>query len=311
MTARLADVLIAFAAFVVCGCGAADPTPFFDDARYLRFGVDPRVEADAVESQLLRAGFHVDAQAEGPFHVALGFVDSATPRTAIRIVTARGTVLSLDSETNVGTTRRYALLTPTNLRGVSALPEGEVFVREAGERADRTCIAGFRVGSDGALARIVIDAGAVIIDGCASELQDGDADGAIELVVHAAYSAFSIEDPPMVRVPLVAHGGGYRWVSGTSAVTMSLSEQRSQALQDLAAARRELNVDRAYRSAVELAALARFEGQRSGAQLKAFDEALRGLVLTGRQASTVEQARQLIRDGWSSADVTEEVPAAP
>lgn len=312
------------AALSVGGCGASDPTPFFDDSRYLRFGVDPRVEAAAVESQLKRAGFQLDARTEGPHHVALGLVDPASGRTALRIVSGRGTILSLDSDADPQATRSYTLLSSGNLRGVRALPIDEVFVQVAGERPDQACIAGFRVSADGLLSRIVIDAGAVITDGCASELQDADADGAIELVVHAAYAAFSPEDPPLVRVPLVAHGGGYRWVAGIGPVISLLREQRVAAEHELSAARRALDVDGAYRSAVELAAVARFEGASSGAQLKAFDEALRGLVLTGRQASTVEHARQLIREGWSLAeepdssmlppvegDASEEVPVTP
>lgn len=324
MDARPTPHWLALTLSVVAACGSAESTPFFDDARYLHFGVDPRVEADAVESQLKRAGFHVDARAEGPHHVALGLVDAAAERTAIRVVTAVGTVLSLDGDANIEHARRYKLLTPENLRGVRVLPQGEIFVLVAGERADEACVAGFRIDSRGTLSRIVIDAGAVIVDGCASELLDSDGDGAVELVVHAAYRAFSIDDVPLVRVPLVAHGGGYRWVAGAGPVVTLLHEQQEVARQDLLAARRVLNVERAYRSAVELAALARFRGEGAGAQLRVFDDALRGLVLTGRQASQSERARGLIRAGWHAdtdppvsselpmeTEAAEEVPAAP
>jgi hypothetical protein len=269
------------------------------------------VEAEAVESQFKRAGFHVASRTEGPHYVALGLVDASGLRTAIRIVASRGTILSLDSEDTPSDPRHYRLLAPANLRGVRALPAGEVFVQVAAERADEACIAGFRIGPEGTLSRIVIDAGAVTSDGCASELQDADADGAIELVVHAAFAAFSADDPPLVRVPLVAHGGGYRWVEGVGVVTALLNEQRVQAERDLVAARRALDVERAYRSAAELAVVARFQGDGAGAQLKVFDDALRGLVLTGPQAALIEHARRLIREGRLSIEEDEPLPAAP
>lgn len=311
MNARCALPMLLLS-LALCGCGGASEVgPYFGDARFLRFGVDPRVEADAVEAQLKRAGFLRVAQVEGPHHVALGFLDAATGRTAVRVVTARGTKLSLDSDSSPENVRNYALIVASALRGVSVLPADEVFVEVSGEREGHGCIAGFRVASDGTLARIVIDAGAVVADGCASEIQDADSDGAPELVVHAAFAEFASDEPPLVRVPLSSHGGGYRWVAGVGPVVAMLREQRGLAQQDLSAARRGLDVEAAFRSAVELAAIARFEGVDSGAQLKAFDEAVRGLVLTGRQAARFEHARQLIRQGWSSSSASEDSVELP
>ncbi len=298
-------------------CGGAEPSPFFDDARFLRFGVDPKVEAAAVESQLRRAGFEVRERLEGPHHVALGLVESASARSAIRVVTSRGTVLSLDSDAQMAAPRDYALITTQQLDHVPRLPVDQVFVRVSGERAAVSCIAVFAVSSQGSLARVVVDAGAVISDGCASEITDIHEDGAIELVVQAVFSIFALDDPPMLRVPLSWQGNGYRLVMGVGPMLALLSEQRAQVTQELSAARHALDVERAFRCAVELAAVSRFEGASVGDQLKVFDQALRGLVLTGRQASLLEQARQLIRQDWSEAapdapnQQTPDTPAIP
>ena len=303
----LVRTLLAFVVLGFAACGSAEPSAFFDDSRFLRFGVDPLVEADAVESQMKRAGFVVAVRVQGQHHIALGFVDETNGRTAVRIVTALGTKLLLNSDADATRPRQYRLLAADALPGVRRLPADEVFVSVAGERGDGACIAAFRAQSDGAVARIVIDAGAVVLDGCASELQDVDDNGSPELVVHAAFLEFTADDPPLVRVPLSAYGGGYRWVAGIGPVTALLRQQQLEATQNLAAARRSTDVPGAFRSAVELAAISRFEGASMGDQLKVFDEALRGLVLTGRQAAMVEHARHLIRHGW----MAEETPSVP
>lgn len=53
---------------------------------------------------------------------------------------------------------------------------------------------------------------------------------------------------------------------------------------------------------------ARFEGLNAGAQLRVFDEALRGLVLTGPQAASIERARAHIREGWNDPEAAAEDP---
>lgn len=287
-------------ACLLLACGGAQPSPFFGDAEYLRFGVDPRVEAAAAETQLKRAGYQLRDRAEGPHHVALGFVDPVTSRSAVRVATSRGTALSLDSEATPESPRQYTLVTAEQLVDVDALPADQVFVSVSGERGSTVCIAGFRASADGTLARLVIDAGAVIVDGCASEIADINGDGNVELIVQAAFETFAAVDPPLLRVPLSAQGNGYRLVMGVGPMVILLAQQRAQANRELSAARHALDVDRAFRSAVELAAIVRFEGGAMGDQLKTLDTALRGLVLTGRQAATIEHARQLIREGWSS-----------
>jgi hypothetical protein len=68
----------------------------------------------------------------------------------------------------------------------------------------------------------------------------------------------------------------------------------------LADARRALDVPAAYRAAVELSALARVAGQAVAAQVEAFDDALRGLVLSEGEAVRVRETRRWIRSGWAS-----------
>jgi hypothetical protein len=63
-------------------------------------------------------------------------------------------------------------------------------------------------------------------------------------------------------------------------------------------ARRRVDVEAAYRRAVELAALARERGASTNRQVTAFDEALSGLVLSEAQARGIAAARAHIADGW-------------
>lgn len=281
-------------------CGGTPPSPYFRDAEFLRFGVDPRVEAEAVEAQTRRAGYDLQWRTEGTNHVALGLRDEETGRTAVRVVSSRGTVLSLDSDASPLTPRHYTLLTLEQLRDVDRMPADEVFVRVEGERDGVGCLAAFRVTSTGTLSRIVVDGDAVIADGCASEIADVNGDGSLELIVHAQYVAFGLESPPLLRIPLSVHAGGYRLVVGVGSMLALFADQRAEARRDLADARHRLDVERALRAGVELSAMARFEGESTGAQLKTLDDALVGLVLTGRQAALVEHARKLIRDGWEA-----------
>lgn len=78
-------------------CASQPAGPFFGDERFLRFGVDPSAEADALTAQLERAGYTLARRVRGQYFTALGFVDTQGLPSVLRVVTARGIALALDA----------------------------------------------------------------------------------------------------------------------------------------------------------------------------------------------------------------------
>lgn len=74
---------------------AKEPTPVQDPLDYLRVGVDPRQEADAMVEQLRRNGFELGHRFDERGYVALDAAHGG--ETLVRVVSERGVVLSLQA----------------------------------------------------------------------------------------------------------------------------------------------------------------------------------------------------------------------
>jgi hypothetical protein len=105
-----------------------------------------------------------------------------------------------------------------------------------------------------------------------------------------------VSPAPSVAVPLVL--GAERFEAVPSRFAAFFDEERAGRNLGLAAARAEGDVERALALALELAALARARGATMHDQVRAFDEAMSGLVLTEDQATAVRSARELVASGW-------------
>jgi hypothetical protein len=100
-----------------------------------------------------------------------------------------------------------------------------------------------------------------------------------------------------VRVAFAWSNDGFRRLAGPAARRFHRAEARARE-RGLEAARAGLDVELAYRLAVERALSVRERGGAMPAQVAAYDDALLGLVLTEPQARGVAEARARIAAGW-------------
>lgn len=286
------------------GCaGTPEPVRFED---WLRVGVDTEDEAAAVERQLTSGGFTRTTRLTSPRFVALAFTREDGKR-AVRVVTSRGVVASLDSHEADGVRERHGAVRLLELDGIEHDVDGdgapEVVV--ARDEASRVCHAVLRIDQEGRAIAVPDDAAELAPGGCVTGFEDVDGDGTMEALAGLSWPELALDGVPRVDAVLVAHEGGFR-ARGAPVVHQTRErEQREQALQ---AAHTRLDVAEALRLGVELAALAHLDGAALDAQVRRFDRALSGLVLTRGQLVAVRRARRWIAAGWR-APGTRDTPA--
>jgi hypothetical protein len=151
--ARIAAAIVI--SIVLCACAAQPHGPFFDDEKYLVFGVDPDAEANALVRELQAQGFTVEPRLRGEHFSALGLIRPDLSSAGVRVITARGIALALDHvpPSIFQEEVRYQLRAPPYPDTHDADGDGfeEVFVeitRGSGARA-RSCIAIYRVRDSG------------------------------------------------------------------------------------------------------------------------------------------------------------------
>jgi hypothetical protein len=282
--------------FLVTGCGERGRP--VDPLDYIRVGADPSVEAAQVVRGLGEHGYRVVARDEADGFVALGFARAEPVAEAVRVVTRRGLVVVLD------TPREEA----PHLFGVRILPDAgdldgdgrpEVAVAVDDRALDRTCISVVRVRDDGLALELPIERPPGDDDACIEALRDVGGDRRPEALLVVRFVTLARAAPPAVELAYRAvRAGGFE---RAPLAVYGDHARAEQARRDaaLAEARRALDVDRAYALAVELAALARFRGEETSEQLRVFDAALAGLVLTPSQSRSVDDARRFIAAGWT------------
>jgi hypothetical protein len=282
---------------VPAACGSADPPPHVaHDIAAIRAGVDPRDEARAVAEGLERAGFAIEARLEHDEVVALG-AKHDNGRTAIRIVTARGIAAALDAE---DPERGLALLVYDERSDPDLDGDGrpEIAVATLDPELGRACIALARVGPDGTVLAVPIELGRLGEEACVESVEDVGGDARPELIAVAHDVALSRGVIPSVRVPLAVRGRGY--APAPPATFGAFWEAERNAREErLAGARAARDLEGVYHLAVELAGLERERGAPVSAQLRAFDAAFRGLVLTEGVARSVADTRAVIVAGWN------------
>jgi len=288
--------LVALLPSVLLACGASPRGA--DGTRFLRVGVEPAAEADAVIGGLARGGWQLSQRQDGRSFVALAFAHEQPADTAIRVITVRGIAFVLDGSN----------LDPTGELSLAPRPSGgdadidgdgreEIIVARGDQGLGRRCLLVLRVTAPGVVVPIGAEPVRVAADECIEDLADVNGDGHPEAMVILRLYELARGPAPTVTLPLVLERDRFRPPPAVMLRRWLVSE-RGRRAGTLAEARRALDVERAYLIAVELAALARHAGEAVSAQLTAFDGALLGLVLSPSQARSVAAARQQIISGW-------------
>jgi hypothetical protein len=266
-------------------CGAP-VGPVFHDEDYLRFGLDPRAEADSMIASYRERDEPLSLRIEGHDFTALGFMDRGGLATRARVLTARGIELALDPEiANVlQPSTRYRLLSPPVPGTQDADGDGfeEVFIERS--TGPHTCLLVYRVRDVGYVDPIDATFEAFGRSWCSAAVDDVDKDGKAELLVDVSLIGFN-ERSLSQRV---------------------LDWQRSRVRSD---------IPLLGELAVELAALDHWLGESSEAQLSSFDAAFAGVSLSAGQRARVQRARQRIERDWNpprpAAETSSSGAAAP
>ena len=294
----------------LCACASASHGPFFDDEKYLRFGLDPSAEARAIVQEREKLGDALAQQIMGEHFTALGFVDTHGTADAVRVVTARGIVLALDRTRESALTEAEIFeLVPAPMPGTQdADGDGfeEVFI--AARRGRSRCLLVYRVRDVGFADAVTVPTFFFGEQQCAGGVEDLNHDGRAELVVEATLSGFATREPPHVRLALWPREHRFALDADPDARQAYYAKERVPRELELVEARRVLDVNWALRLALELAALSYAEGAAATEQIRVFDAALAGLVLEASQAAALVLARARIHDVWNAKAVSPELP---
>jgi hypothetical protein len=296
------------------GCATTPaPSPFFDDAQFLRFGVDPRAEADELVKGYAERSEPLALRIIGRDFTALGFMDRSGRATRVRIVTLRGIALALDPEpeTPLTATPRFALLAPPLPDTQDADRDGfeEVLVEE--RAPNETCLRVYRVRDVGYVDRLETRLRAFGQERCASAAADNDQDGRIELYVDVQLVDFELPYPPSVRLALWPDQHRFTPIGTGDLLPRYIAAQQAAREIDLDQARASKDSVAARRLAVELAALSQVLGLPAQDQLAQFDRALRHIPLSQAEQAWSVVAREHIAEHWKERPSLVEPPAVP
>lgn len=287
---------------LVGGCATQPRSPFFGDERYLRFGVDPRAEADTLVQAYREQSEALALRIVGHDFTALGFMDRSGLATRARVVTLRGIALALDPQpgTPLQAAVRYALLAPPLPDTQDADRDGfeEVFIER--RSPNRTCVLVYRVRDVGYVDALDTDLRAFDKQRCVSGMDDIDHDGRVELTVDVVLTDFELPAPPSVRLVLWPDRHRFSPSGSGDQLAQYVAAQQAAREIELEAARTAKDSSNALRLAVELAALTQVLGLSTQDQLARFDEALRDIPLSKAEQSWTQAARDQIR-AWREA----------
>ena len=298
---------------LLAGCASTPRAPLFNDAQYLRFGVDPRSEADTLVRNYAEQGERLALRVVGKDFTALGFMDRSGRATRARIVTLRGIALALDPEPEspLHVPSRYALLASPLPDTHDADRDGfeEVFVEQ--RKPGETCLAVFRVRDVGYVDRLETRIRAFDRDHCASSVADFDQDGKVELYVEVELVDFELPHPPTLRLALWPDQHRFNPQGTSNQLARYVAAQQAAREIDLDQARATKDSVSARRLAVELAALTQVLGLPKQDQLAQFDRALESFSLNAADQAWSQAAREHIAAAWKELPALVAPPAQP
>ena len=266
----------------------------------MRFGVDPRSEADALIKLYAEQAEPLALRVSGRDFTALGFMDKQGRSTRARVITGRGIALALDPErpSPLTAAKRYALLAPPLPDTHDADRDGfeEVFIEE--RLAAHTCLLVFRVRDVGDVDRVAAPLQAFGREHCPTGVGDVDHDGKAELFADVELVDFELDTPPSLRVVLWPEG--HKFVPDTQGRKLAQYVAAQQAARELELEHAQLTSDvpTTLRLAVELAALTHLLGLSAADQVERFERALSGVALSEPQRLWAEAARKLMTNAW-------------
>ena len=322
-------------AMLLLACGTT-PLPI-DDARHFRVGLDARTEANAIEARLHDRGWETVVRVDGPDAVGLA-MRGDEGRTALRVITRRGVVLAVEAPTESLERTEVGLIdAPPDLDGdgfvellpaatdaalerrcfalLRVLPDGSIaevtpsFDGLGGSaclealsdldgdgRFEVVANVRFTALAWGSAPAIALPFAARLDASSASSASRASSESsessASSASSESSASSASSESP---RDPVA----GAHWVLVTGARGREFFErERGDRSTRLLAARESGDVAAAYRLGVELAALARFRGADTRAQIDALRGASSGLVLGPTASHRFAEAVSFIQRGW-------------
>ncbi|HKU44305.1 MAG TPA: hypothetical protein VJR89_39370, partial [Polyangiales bacterium] len=295
------------------GCASTPRSPFFGDERYLRFGVDPYAEAEAVIEGQKGRGYPLAQRVGGENFIALGFMDKGGRSSAVRILTVRGIAVALDDReaTPFEPGIRYALLAGPVSGTQDADRDGfeEVFVEQRSQ--GEVCLRVYRVRDVGTVDPVLTDTQVLSETVCPRAAVDLDGDRVVELLTEVPLNGFDLRPAPRLLVPLWADQHRFVARAQTAAQRSWVTQQKKRREVELQEARARLDYKAAFARAVELSAFAYLEGADPKGQVAVFDRALGGMVLEPQEAAANLRARKRIFDAWNTFQAPDAVrPAA-
>ena len=286
--------MLAWALTIGCA-GRSSSGP--DYSAWLRVGVDPIAEADAVLSALERAGYRRSRRLEAPAWSA--FEARRGPLRAIRVITARGVALALDSHEPDGLVPRHgaiSLVEPSSAGAHDVDRDGADEIVIGAEIEGRTCLLPFRVDAEGAVSPRAPDLRSLGPDVCIEALRDVDGRGDVEAVVVLRAPSLRRAAMPSVEVPLEFDLEGIARV-GTTPVG-HLESERARAAEALRVALEAPDPESIYVLAIEAALRARGAGAAVVEQVEAFDRTLARAVIPRAMVADIVRARATVEGGW-------------
>lgn len=301
----------------IAGCGGSSQGPYFDDARFLRFGVDPFQEADDLARQFEDAGGRVALKVRGQYFSAFGVVDARGRPSAVRVVTLRGVVLARDSQ-EAGPLQDalvYRLL-PSPIADTQDM-DGDGFEEVLVERWEGAlghgCIELHRVRDVGFVDPVPLPERALGEPACVEAARDVDGDGKAELLLMVRMLTLGRAGARAPELPLVLWPVDHRFEvrPPAGALAAELLATRSGGIE---LARMRGDSDSVYRLAFELALLAAVTGADAATRRAKFDQLL-GDALAGSES--VARARAFLDAAlpplaeWPEAVPASDSPATP
>lgn len=284
---------------VACGGSPAAP----DIMDYMRVGVTPRDEAEAVSASMDKDGWTLVTRVDGERVVALAFRMPGDARAAVRVITRRGVAIAMDApseawsgdvflDTSLGTTA-------TDLDGDG---NEEVVLGTGDVALLRRCMEVFHVVADGSVVPMSVPSPAPFRDACVVRFTNVTGDQRPEVVTVVRDDAVSFDTVASVEMPLVSAGGHWRRPPEEVMTRFCEPEQRAREAEiaSLLGGKAVLkSVPQILRLGYELAMLSRLRGDSAEAARDVFLRATAGAGFPQESGAQRAEIAQAIATRWA------------
>jgi hypothetical protein len=267
-SSRLLSFLALFGAVACSRPPEANPA-----LAYLEVGIDPATEADTRALALARAGYLIDERLSGRTFVALSGLRRRDRASFVRVFTVRGTVFDLDVPDVRAPERRAvsvaSMRPPFDLDGD---PHEELAV--VIETRERRCLGVLRIDDGGFSRELRLPLAELPGAPCGESIEDVAGDALPEIVARARFDELGLAESPAIPLALMGSPDGFHLLPPGLARGYYAPVRRAR---EEALARAGQDGELRLRLAIELAAIAYFEGRSVDEQLEDFDRAIADL----------------------------------